>query len=274
VFQWTAHGWDELPEEYRSSPYFTLDFELLAMDGRIAEQLDTTSLTGEMAEDGQLNDLVESLMSCSTTAPFDSYEYLCTDVSAVKELQNSLEIALNCFRRAIPHEGGLALELSHSGNLPIKRTRHKRRSNEQCRAPQQLHVVAGEQFEASQVMVELPVQSSVANGVVAVDHTATSDATKSHENDSINNSSACIISTLLQTVDVTQLNEELKVEVMRESNNEVPIQSHVVVVEHIEASEVMTDMQIQSISASGRLCLTCYSNPIASENYAVAVANE
>lgn len=132
IFRTTNHGWNDLSQCYRESPYFTIDADVLTMLNitNAQQAIDTDSVDVnchgecntitdmETMPDTEATDQCELLRQSCMAAAADCRErlrqlidmtYLCVDITNLTQLQTTLQVAYAQFQQGVSHEQGLAV---------------------------------------------------------------------------------------------------------------------------------------------------------------------
>lgn len=154
VFQNTDYKWDNLCPQYRDSPFFTIDNELINMprSSSVHEQnLVTNTLTENQASmspsiaNTVVNIVEQDEHACSENLPHSlnvvasncrqtlrlltDCTYLCNSIEVLEQLQINLETAYKAVEVSLPRDSGLALEINQRPFGTVKTSRkHSRKT--------------------------------------------------------------------------------------------------------------------------------------------------
>lgn len=140
-----SHGWDKLSRGYRDSPFFKIDEEVCASvltDTNVCHHESGDETTVECVNDSHAELAVScdgnksTMSACVRTAAncreslrtLNDLTFLCTDEGQLRQLQQQLDELSSSFRRCLPQQDGLLLQLPVSS----KRGKAKKRVTFAC----------------------------------------------------------------------------------------------------------------------------------------------
>jgi len=149
VFQRTSHGWESIAADYRGSPYFMLDTEVVNVelsDTQLSADIDSsTPVTEEAVEiadtaqevcSDQQSSVNRTAIQCrEALRQMTDATYICHDASALLKLWAALSQALSDIRQHVPADAGLLLSTSPVAavkssldHIPVRRQRRRVRA--------------------------------------------------------------------------------------------------------------------------------------------------
>jgi hypothetical protein len=128
IFRHTSHEWADLCETYRESPYFKIGCEILTGELEPTVSTSETVITRHTNENVSVvndscSDVVQLTECLDSHEPYavkcreslrllNDFTYLSTDIQFLKDLNDNLMSTLSHFKVNLPHEGGVALNVT------------------------------------------------------------------------------------------------------------------------------------------------------------------